>query len=97
MSIREIEILLELQTALLGVITPNIRGITVGWTSDQIDIIAYYNGTISDDDKEDIEVVNTEMVAKFYPTKITSECIRIDYPENIRNKHLKKWVYFRKE
>ncbi len=47
-----IQVLLSLQMALLGEITPNIRGITCGWNAYDITIHCYFQGEINDDDKE---------------------------------------------
>lgn len=52
-----IKILLSLQVALLGEITPNIRGITCGWNNFKITVHCYFQGEINDDDKERMSCV----------------------------------------
>ncbi len=91
------KILLSLQVALLGEITPNIRGITCGWSSSLITIHWYFQGEISEDDRESMECVATEVLANFPEHKINIESKRLDLPELLNPYTLSAWVYLKKE
>lgn len=92
-----IRVLLSLQTALLDEITPNIRGITCGWSNYLITINCYFDGEISEDDRESMECVATEVIANFSQHKISISSKRLDIPEPLNPYTLSEWVYRRKE
>lgn len=92
-----VELLLSMQKALLGEITPNIRGITCGCNESEIIIKCYFNNEISEEEKEAMECVATEVIACFPNQKINLECKRIDFPEPLMPYKLSEWVYLRKE
>lgn len=92
-----IKVLLSLQVALLGEITPNIRGITCGWSTSLIRIHCYFQGEINDDDKESMECVETEIIAGFTEHEVNLECKRLDLPEPLNPHTLSAWVYRRRE
>ncbi len=56
-----IKVLLCLQSALLGEITPNIRGITCGWNNSSITIHCYFQDEISEQEAESMECIATEV------------------------------------
>lgn len=56
---------LSLQRALLGEVTNKLFAVTAGRAGSCITIAAYYDGPPSDDDKEQMEAVATEVVADF--------------------------------
>lgn len=93
-----IHLLLSLQVALLGEITPNIRGITCGWKDYDITIHCYFQGEINDDDEEAMFCVETEVIADFTEEyKVNLKCIRLDLPKSLNSYTLSAWVYRRKE
>ena len=92
-----VRVLLSLQRALLGAIVPSIRGITCSYDDSEIKILCLFDGEYSDDDKEILECVSTEVVADFPSHQIILDCIRHDNPELINPKVLSDWVYLRKE
>lgn len=92
-----VSILLSLQRALLGEITPSLRGVTVGWDSSEIIIHCFFDGEISYENRESMEVVATEVMADFPEHKVSVQCFRKDTPESLNSYALKAWVYHRHE
>jgi hypothetical protein len=90
-------ILLGFMFALLGEITPNIRGITCGWNTTEITIKFYFDGVFSEDEQESMECIATEVIASIPDRNIDVECRRIDFPENLEPYKLSEWIYLRKE
>ena len=91
-------VLLSLQRALLGAVTPNMRAICVGWDEKLIRIRAIYDGEIDDEDRERFSEVGTKVIADFSaPMAIEEECVRLDPPERLVSLGLKEWVYWRYE
>ena len=78
-----IKVLLCLQSALLGEITPNIRGITCGWNNSSITIHCYFQDEISEQEAESMECIATEVIAHFPDLKISIESKRLDLPESL--------------
>ena len=96
MTINRKEILLSVQRALLGAVSPALRGVTIDWDRETIRIIAFFDGLISDDDIESMSVVETEVMADFLPEySVSMETKRFDSPSQITC--LKAWAYYRKE
>lgn len=60
-----VELKLSLQRALLGEVTNKLFAVTAGLTDSCITVAAYYDGEPNDDDREQMEVVATEVVADF--------------------------------
>ena len=91
------KVLLSVQTALLDEITPNIRGITCGWDDSLITVHCYFQGEISEYDRESMECVATEVIANFPEHKIDIESKQLNMPEPLTSYTLSAWVYRRKE
>lgn len=86
----------SVQRALLGAVTPNLRGVTVGWGDGTIRLRFYYDGAISEEDEEQARCVGTEVIADFWsPWTIEEEIVRHDAPQPMER--LAAWVYLRKE
>ena len=90
--------LLGMQRALLGVITPQIRGVCVDVDEKEKVLIMtfYHEGNLSLEDREDLEVAMTEAsccLAADY--KEDGRIIRKDSPETLIT--FGKWAYLRKE
>jgi hypothetical protein len=90
-------LLLAFRLALLGEITPNIRGITCGWNEQEVIIKYYFDGSFSEEEQENMECVATEVISHIPDRNIDVECRRIDSPESLQNHKLNEWVYLRKE
>jgi hypothetical protein len=91
------KILLSLQRALLGEISPFLRGVTCSWDDSQICILCIFDGQVSDDDQESMEGVETEVMADFPEISVNLNSVRLDYPEPLNPQFLTDWVYRRKE
>lgn len=82
MDEREMKVLLALQGALLGAVTPNLRGIGVRWDDTRIHFNCYFHGPISDEDRATMAVVDTEVYAEFPGShKVTHDVFRLDFPQ----------------
>lgn len=96
MNERKQLVMFALQQALLGEVSSSLRAITVAFDETSIDFVAFYDGYISEGDKESMSCVETELLAFFPEThSIKYELIRLDYPAPIPKDRL--WVFYRKE
>lgn len=75
---------LSIQAALLGAVTENMRNIAVDICKNKILLYFFIDGEIKDDDKENISIVETEVIADF-DSDFDIETIikRVDCPEKI--------------
>jgi hypothetical protein len=85
------------QVALLGEISPNVRGIAIDWNNTDIHLRAIFDGEPNEDDIDSMECAGTEIIASFPEHEIRVELIRKDTPLLIEENRLKAWVYRRKE
>ncbi|MCT4713942.1 hypothetical protein MUA01_02905 [Enterobacteriaceae bacterium H18W14] len=88
---------LSLQRALLGKVTENIRGVIASLDENNILLTFYYDGAITEEDKENASEIETEVIADFDEEfTIDTSVKRFDYPQPIKldNGFL---VYLRKE
>lgn len=88
---------LAFRLALLGEITPNIRGITCGWNEQEVIIKFIFDGVFSEEEQENMDCVATEVIADVPDRNMDVEFLRIDFPEPLQNHKLTEWVYMRKE
>ena len=78
MSIR---LRLSAQRALIGQVTPNIRQIYIRYRPGYIELLAVIDGEVSEDDRQRMEEVTSEIVSDFPDIDlIIANCIRIDTP-----------------
>jgi hypothetical protein len=90
------KIVLSVQRALLGEVTPNLRGVAADWNGTEIRVVCYYHGLISDDDREEMSCVHTEVATDFIdiaPVHFVLE--RLDMPTKLNG--FRAWVFLRKE
>lgn len=93
---RRCEVLLSLQRALLGEVTPRLRAVTVRHAESSIHFDAYFDGEPNEEERESMSAVETEVMAGFPATHTTThDVIRLDPPALIPKDRI--WVYFRKE
>lgn len=88
-------IILSVQRALLGEVSPALRGVTVGWNDKSINILCYFDGFISKEDREAMSCVETEVMADFPDLQIDLDVIQCDVPQEMNL--LDVWVYRRRE
>lgn len=85
-----------MQRALLGEITQNVRAVTVEYDATNIHIEVFFDGEISDDDRETVLLVDTEVLAEFPAHhRVHTVGIRRDAPAPIPKDRL--WAYYRRE
>lgn len=63
------QVLLSLQRALLGAITPNVRSVSCNLSANVIAILVIFEAAPSNDDLERMSVVETEVLADFPPSR----------------------------
>jgi hypothetical protein len=96
MDNRQCIVLVALQQALLGEVSAQLRAVTVRYDDTSIHFESFYDGEVSDDDRESMSCVETELIAYFPEDhRITCEIHRLDYPALIPKDRV--WVYYRKE
>lgn len=92
------DIPLFLKKALLGQVTPALRGVTVGWDESMIRIAAYYDKEITELDRELMEDVELLIMADFSPIYWVELVVeRYDAPLPLSEKNLGMWVFRRFE
>ena len=90
-------VLLTAQTALLGEVSAAVRGVTLGWSAEEVHLRVIFDGEISEGDKESMECVGTEIVAALPEHRLEVEVVRADAPSSLDEHFLAAWVYIRKE
>jgi hypothetical protein len=79
---------LSMQSALLGAVTANMRNIAVDICENKIFLYFFIDGEVLDDDKENISVIETEVIADFEDDfDIETVISRIDSPAPIILSH----------
>jgi hypothetical protein len=92
------KLFLSLQRALLGEVSASLRCVTCSWDENQIHILCFFDGEISDDDQESMHCVETEVMADFpAEVSVSLKSVRLDYPEPLNPHTLVGWVYKRKD
>ncbi len=71
------------QVALLGAVTPNLRGVFLECKSKNIKIFFYYNHSPSDKELELAEIVASEIIADFTECMVDTEKITFPFPKKI--------------
>jgi hypothetical protein len=96
MSDRKHIVLVAVQQSLLGEIGPQLRAVTVTYNETSINLDSYFDGTITEADKESMSCVETELMALF-PSQhtIVVRLHRLDHPASIPKDTT--WVYYRRE
>lgn len=90
------KIFFSIAGALLGSVTPNLRGVAADWDNEKIRIVCYFRGPFSNEDKETMSIVETEVasdVLDIMPVEL--ETVRLDMPAKVNG--MKAWVFERKE
>ena len=91
------DVLLTFQVALLGMVLPSLRGVTVGWDANEISALCLYDGNIGDIENELASDIEAEIIASFPEYKVNVGAESFKYPANLNNQTLKAWVYRRLE
>ncbi|QPC91860.1 hypothetical protein [Mesorhizobium sp. INR15] len=92
------KLLLSVQRALLGAVSPNLRAVTCGWHEVEIKLRFVFDGEIAEENFEDAGVVASEVAADFpAPWTVDEDIVRLDCPQDLRLTALTLWAYLRKE
>lgn len=90
------KVLLSATRALLGAITPSVRGITVVYNKEFIKLRVYFDIGATEEEKELISDAHGEIIADFPEIKtFPYEVIELPFPE--RMQVLSDWIYMRYE
>lgn len=92
-----VRLLLSIQRALLGEVTPNIRVVTARIDTQSIVLRWIIDGEISDSLRGDLSAVGAEVVADFASHQIVEEFIRCDASRAMDEFYLDDVAYARKE
>jgi hypothetical protein len=92
-----VRLLLSIQRALLGEVTPNIRAVTAHIDAQTIVLRWIIDGEISDSFRHDLSAVGTEVAADFAKHEIEEEFIRCDASHAMEELYLDDVAYARKE
>lgn len=80
-------ILLYVQRALTLEVFPSLISLDVSWESKRITLKFFVDGPLSDEDKESISVIETELIADFYEDEeVVSEVFYGEVPREKRGK-----------
>jgi hypothetical protein len=90
-------LLLSIQRALLGEVTPSIRALTAAIDENGIRLRWIIDGNITDGFRNNLSAAGTEVVADFEAHQITEEFLRCDAPHPMRDLYLDELAYLRKE
>jgi hypothetical protein len=90
-----VEVLLSTYKAILGMISPNVRLVSIDWDSDYYAIKAYFDRPVIDDDFDILKAITTEVAAHFPQMNDFKEYAEysLEPIENI--KALKEMVFLR--
>ena len=92
-----IHVVLSFIRALLGEVSPTLRGITVGLKEKKAKLVCYFDGEIQENDINSMNSVEAEMLADLPEMEIDFNVERLDYPEPLSEKTLDEWLYLRRE
>lgn len=101
MSVTISDLKLSAQRALLGNVSQNLRGVCVDVSKNIISIHFYYDGSISESDRESSEHAIDQILGDVFDPSLKEKMEfrtpikRIDYPQKMPL--IGHWVYYRKE
>lgn len=91
------EVALAFQTALLGMVTPNLRGVCVEWNAHQIKGKCFYEGEILDFEHEIVSDIEGEVISHFPNHKIELKAEGFTNSISLDQLSSGVWVYRRHE
>jgi hypothetical protein len=90
------ELLLSLQRALLGEVSPALRGVSPRLGGEGLEIWFYLDGPVSGEDRESASCVTSEVAADFpVLSRVEERVERVDAPARLPPETL--WAYRRRE
>jgi hypothetical protein len=92
-----VNLMLSVQCALVGEVTANMAALTCALRPNLIILRGYYFTAPTEDDRERLSVVGTEVIADFpAPYDIVEECVRYE-PSGDMPERLDRWAFMRAE
>jgi hypothetical protein len=88
-------VLLSTHTAMLGMISPDIRLISIDWGSNYYVIKAYFDRPVTDDDFDILKAITTEVAADFPQMDDFKEYAEYSHDPIQSIKALKEMVFLR--
>ena len=92
-----VRVLLTVQAALLGAITPNLRAVICCWDAEEVKVTAIFDGEPSEEEKELFSEVEAEILAQMPCHEVVLECNCAEYPGKISLPRNCQYVYLRRE
>ena len=91
------KLLLSLQRALLGAVSPALREVSCGWRAKQINLRFVYDGEISEVDFDAAHIVGAEVISDFPDGwNIEEDIVRLDAPKKLVQPETAAILVFRK-
>jgi hypothetical protein len=82
------ELRLVLQVALLGEVGPRLRAVAFHRSKNEVEVSFYFDGWISEEDRESASVVATEVTAALPEcVRVREKLVRCDSPAPITSEH----------
>ena len=91
------QVLMVFQTALLGMVTPDLRGVSVNWSPTQIRGFFFYDGDVSEAEREIVSDVESEVIASFSKFAVDLEARSCPASKRLPSLEAGAWVYRRLE
>jgi len=91
----KVRVLLSTYRAMLGMISPNVRLISIDWGIDHYAIKAYFDRPVNDDDFELLKAITTEVAADFPQMNNFKEYAEYSLEPIEKIKALKEMVFLR--
>ena len=97
MSINDLRIkaLLSAQRALIGEVTTNMRAAALKVEDSSIELRIFFDSEISEEDEENVRVIETEIMADFPDNEVSASAIFV--PMGRKIDYWDEWIFKRKE
>ena len=92
-----IRLLLALQASLLGYVSANIRSVSCGVAGENILVKVVFDGAITDEDREAMEEMGSELASHFEHGLVDIQCVQTDAPKPLCEGTLELRAYQRRE
>lgn len=89
-------ILLSMMVALWGEVSSALRCVYVNWNEKKIQLYFFYDGEITEEDRESAECIATEMIANFPEHELEIDISRLDFPKPFPA-NIGELIYLRRE
>ncbi len=91
------KLLLSVQRALLGAVSPSLREVSCGWQDHKISLRFVFDGKILETDREAAHIVGSEVIADFPDDwDIDEDIVRLDAPAKLVLPHDKSVLAYRR-